>query len=178
MVTKETSGAFLFGYLVGVAWKLLLGTRVWGAFGGSLASTPVQLRLSCCRERGSGRCLFGSWERPEPPPYSSRNEERISLSISSFLQPMQRLCPPLLSSDRLGAPCPRSFHVLRPSRCPGMCNHCSPGPGLPPEDIGRNSQSPHSPSSQSQLLLLTAPARDPASAHCLHPGSPRVLTWQ
>lgn len=30
MVTKETNGASLVGYLVGVAWKLLLGKSVAG----------------------------------------------------------------------------------------------------------------------------------------------------
>lgn len=74
MVTKETNGAFLFGYLVGVAGKLLLGKGVLGAFRRFVASPPLQLhpRLFCCRKEKGDTCVdvgggwpptLGQWKR-------------------------------------------------------------------------------------------------------------------
>lgn len=51
MVTREINGASLVGYLVGVAWKLLLGKSLV-ASGRFVMFTPLQFHscLFCCKD--------------------------------------------------------------------------------------------------------------------------------
>lgn len=143
MVTKETNGGFLFGYLVGVAWKLLLRKRVLGAFRRFVAPPALQLhpRLFCCKKR-ERRHLCGCWGRLAP--YFRAVDTRTALYSPSHSPCHQclALSPELLPcavrtpafAVRLPlAHCPQLFHSPSPSRCPGTCSHWSPIPALRPE---------------------------------------------
>lgn len=69
-----------------------------------------------------------------------------SLSLNPHHTPC--LHPPLLSICCWRAHCPRFFHALSPTCCPGTCYHWSPGPGLL---LWRSSQSPCS----LQVIIVT-----------------------
>lgn len=147
-----------FGYLVGVAWRLLSAERVLRAFGRFVAFTPLQFHpgLFCYKERGSRRYLFGSWGRLAPclRAVEVRRGKDLTLHLKAppanallpipELPPYAMLAPALAERLLLDSHCPWFFHALSPTCCPGTCSHWSPGPGLPPSDIWRSRQSPRS----------------------------------
>lgn len=155
VVTRETSGAFLFGYLVGVAWKLLLRKRVSGLLEGlwcPLHCSFVLVGVAAREEKEGDACLYvgGGW----PPTQGSEMKRGKDVTLHLIAPPTNAWLPPLISHHALCLHPPllsiccwrphflRLFHALSPACCPGTCNHCSPIPGLPPEDIWKSSQLP------------------------------------
>lgn len=115
-----------FGYLVGVAWRLLSAERVLRAFGRFVAFPPLQFHpgLFCYEERGSRRYLFGSWGRLAPclRAVEVRRGKDLTLHLKAppanallpipERPPYAMLAPALAERLLLDSHCPWFFHAL------------------------------------------------------------------
>lgn len=154
MVTKETNGAFLFGYLVGVAWKLLREKRrLWRLLHCSFILVSFAARKEkgdTCLDVGGAAPYFRAVEMRKAPSSPLASASHQCLALSPELPPGTMLTPAFAVHLQL-APCARLFPSLSPTRCPGTWNHWSPIPALPSEGSWRSNQLPSSP----QLMAVT-----------------------